>query len=308
MNSLHAEPGPHDGDQLTLREHPVGGAKSARETHARAVDDPEPGRPGVWFLTLAVLGAAAGAAYVFVNRQGSEPVVPAASTPAPNAVPALPPPARPFGGDVTPIDLPPLGQSDPAVRSLVNALSSHPRVVAWLATSGLIRNFTLVVSNIAEGKTPARHLQTLGLASPFRVTDSPIGLVGDVRNDRRYDALAAAVASIDPAGAARLYGSIKPSIEEAYRELGQDMPFDRTLERAIVVLLETPAPEPSARLTRAPKGIGYRFADQRTEALSGAQKQLLRAGPDNVQIVQSWLRTVAAALGIPAERLPARRG
>jgi len=295
MNSLQAEQEPHDGDALTLREHPV--------------QEPKPGRPvGVWFLALAVLGAAAGAAYVFVNRQGSEPLAPAAATPAPEAVEALQPPAHPLGGAVTPIDLPPLGQSDPAVRSLVNALSSHPRVVAWLATNGLIRNFTVVVSNIAEGKTPARHLQTLSLSSPFRVTDAPAGLVGDTRNFRRYDTLAAAVASIDPAAAARLYASIKPSIEEAYRELGQDLPFDRTLERAIVVLLETPAPDAAARLTRAPQGIGYRFADRRLEGLSGAQKQLLRAGPDNVQTVQSWLRAVAHALGIPEARLPARRG
>jgi hypothetical protein len=85
------------------------------------------------------------------------------------------------------------------------------------------------------------------------------------------------------------------------------MPFDRALERAIVVLLETPGPDASARLIRAPKGLGYRFADPRMEALSGAQKQLLRAGPANVQTAQSWLRAVALALGIPAERLPARR-
>jgi hypothetical protein len=302
MNSLQAEQGSHDGNELTLREHP--GA------HAPIVDEPKPGRPvGVWILTLAVLSAGVGAAYVFVTRQGSTPAAPSAATPAPEAVEALPRPPGSLGGDVTPIDLPPLGQSDPIVRSLVTALSSHPRVAAWLATSGLIRNFTVVVSNIAEGKAPARHLQTLSLSSPFRVTDAASGVVGDARNYRRYDSLAAAVASIDPVAAARLYASIKPSIEGAYRELGfQDMPFDRALERAIVVLLETPAPDASARLTRAPKGIGYRFADQGMEELSGAQKQLLRAGPDNVQTVRSWLRAVATALGIPAERLPARRG
>lgn len=269
--------------------------------------EPPPGRPvGLWLLILAVLAAGAGT-YFFVNRQDTASVAPAAATSAPAAIETPPQAARPLGGDVTPIDLPPLDQSDPVIRALVNALSSHPRVVAWLATPGLIRNFTVVVDNIAEGKTPARHLKTLSLASPFRVTEGPRGLVGDPRNYHRYDALAAAVASIDPAAAGRLYASIKPGIEEAYGELGhEDMPFDRALERAIVVLLETPAPDAAPSLTRAPKGVGYRFAAQDLEALPDAQKQFLRAGPDNVRTVQSWLRAVAGALGIAEERLPAR--
>jgi hypothetical protein len=115
--------------------------------------------------------------------------------------------------------------------------------------------------------------------------------------------LAAAVASLDP-HAARFYASITAHRGGLSRLGYRDVSFDRALERTIVVLLETPAPDAAARLTRAPKGVGYRFADQRVEALGGAQKQLLRAGPANVQTVQAWLRAVANALGIPEERLP----
>lgn len=293
-----AEPGPRDGDELALR---------APEDLPRP-PEPPPRRPfRTWILPAVVLAAGAGAAYVyFANRQAATPVAPATAT-TDAAVDAQP--AGPLGADVTPIDLPPLDQSDPVIRTLVRALSSHPRVVAWLATTGLVRNVAVVIANIAEGQTPARHLQTLRLSSPFQVTVGARGEVGDPRNFQRYDSLAAAVASIDPAAAARLYASIKPRLEEAYRELGHpDTPFDRTLERAIVVLLETPAPDAAALLTRAPKGDGYRFVDQRLEALSDAQKQLLRAGPANVLTVQSWLREVASALGIPEQRLPARVG
>ena len=51
-----------------------------------------------------------------------------------------------------PIDLPPLDESDDVVRGLVKELSSNPAVAAWLATDNLIRNFTVVVSNIAPGE------------------------------------------------------------------------------------------------------------------------------------------------------------
>ena len=104
---------------------------------------------------------------------------------------------------------------------------------------------------------------------------------------------------------ARLYGTFKPRIEEASRELGsQDQTFDRTLERAIVAILETPAVDGPVRLR--PKGIGYAYADERLEDLTGAQKQFLRMGPRNVGIIKVKLRQIALALGIPSDQLPAR--
>ena len=41
-------------------------------------------------------------------------------------------------------------------------------------------------------------------------------------------------------------------------------------------------------------------ADRRLEALSPAQRHLLRMGPRNVRMIQGELRTLAAALGVPA--------
>src|SRR5262249_41954725 len=126
----------------------------------------------------------------------------------------------------------------------------------------------------------------------------------DPRSYQRYHALTEAVASIDARGAASLYATLKPRIEEAGRELGlRDAPFDRTLERAIVLLLETPVRSGPARL-RQHGGVGFAFANPDEENLAPAQKQLLRMGPDNARVVQAKLRDIALALGIPAERLP----
>ena len=125
----------------------------------------------------------------------------------------------------------------------------------------------------------------------------------DPRSYERYDGIASAVASIDPAGAARLYATLKPRIEEAYGELGVPIPFDRTLERAIVTLLKTPIVDDPVRLEPL-GGTAYRFADPHLESLTAAQKHLLRTGPRTVRTIQSSLRAIALALGIPAERLP----
>ena len=263
-----------------------------------------PKRPiGLWLVAAGLVVAMAIAAYIaFFNRPKTEP----AAAPARQA--AAPPSDRPLGGDAGSIVLPPLEQTDPLVRELVRQLSSNPRVAAWLTTNGLVRNFTVSVTNVAEGATPARQLGVLRPSGAFAVTERGGSFTIDPRGYERYDSLAAAAASIDPAGAARLYTTLKPRIEDAYRELGISGSFDRTLERAIVSLLEVPIlPETGVRVRTEEQGIGYAYVDSRLEGLTSAQKQLLRMGPRNVATVQSALRAIALALGIPAERLPPPR-
>ena len=209
-----------------------------------------------------------------------------------------------LGGQAEPVTLPPLDASDTLVRTLVQALSESPAIMAWLPTNGRIRNFTVVVANIAEGVSPAKHLSVLRPSATFRIVDRGGRSTIDPSSYGRYTSIADAVASIDPNGAANLYATLKPRIEEAHRDLGSaDASFDRTLERALVVLLKTPiVTDP---IVLKPKGIGYAYADERLESLTAAQKQLLRMGPRNVGIIKRGLRNIALALGIPANHLPA---
>jgi hypothetical protein len=267
-----------------------------------APDSPEEpggvGRPVLWLAVGLLVAAAAIAIYSWYSRK------PAPATAAVKPSQATEQAIRPLGGDGDRIALPPLAETDPIVRELVRKISSHPNVIAWLATDGLIRNFTVVVANVVEGVTPARHLKNLKPSGSFRVVDRNGQTVVDPRSYARYDGIAAAAASIDPAGAARLYSTLKPRIEEAYAELGtQPASFDAALERAIIVLLRTPVVEGPIRV-EPEGGVGYRYADARLEELTAAQKHLLRTGPANVQMIQSALRGWALALGIPSERLP----
>lgn len=265
----------------------------------------QPKRPAGPLIAIGVLIFAAGLAiYVVFGRDTSAPVDTAAT--APPAVQATEEPIKPLGGDADPITLPPLDESDPLVRDLVATLSSHPRVAAWLTTRGLIRNFAVVVANIAEGRTPATHLQAIRPSGSFHIIEQDDSLLIDPRSYDRYDRLAEAVASLDAAGTARLYATVKPRVEEAYRDLGiLDAPFDRTLERAIVSLLAVPVAE--GPMAIGPRGIVYGFTDPALESLTPAQKHLLRMGPRNARTVQRKLREIALALGIPQGRLPSAR-
>jgi Protein of unknown function (DUF3014) len=260
---------------------------------------PSPRPAGVWIAVTLLVAAAGAAGYVaFVRRQPLAPAQTKSAASTATASSASPP----LGGKGDPITLPPLDASDTLVRTLVQALTESPAVMAWLPTTGLIRTFTVVVSNIAEGATPAKQLKVLRPQGPFRITSRAANAAADPRSYDRYAAITDAIASVDPGGAAKLYATLKPRIEDAHRDLGSADSFDHTLERAIVALLNTPALDGSEALK--PKGIGYGYADPRLESLTPAQKQLLRMGPRNVRVIKAKLRDIALALGIPPAHLP----
>ena len=266
----------------------------------KTAPDGDPGtsrtrRLAVIVLALVVLLAAAGG-YVLWRRGRTAPPQPANTQPADKVQ---------VRQETAQIPLPPLEGTDALVRELVGGLSAHPVVAAWLATDRLIVNFVVVTGRIADGQTPVAELKAIGpVGASFRVRSSAQGATTiDPSSYRRYDRYAQAVAAIDAQGAARVYQTLKPRIDEADRNFGGSGNFDPELERAIVELLKVPVVEGDVALRTA--GIGYAFADPKLEGLSRAQKQLLRMGPENVRAIQGKLREIAAVLGIPDSRLPA---
>jgi len=252
----------------------------------------------VALIVVVILGAIAAYVFYTTRHPASPPQTAARSAESPQAA------ARPLGGTPEAITVPPLDESDGVVRDLVRKITIHPAVQAWLTTNGVVRNFAVVVENLFEGVTPARHLRVLQPKAPFKVLDRNGQLFIDPQNYERYDGVGDAAASLDPAASARVYATLKPRIEEAYSQLGgQPGSLDRALERAIVSLLQVRAIDGPVRVE--PKGgTAYQYADPNLEKLTAAQKQLLRTGPRNVRMIQSALRQIAVALGIPQDRLP----
>jgi hypothetical protein len=250
---------------------------------------------GIVILITLIGVAVAGLLWLYLSRQtlSSNVRVKSESVASPKG-------ERPKALEGEDLPLPPLPDTDPLVRLLVSRLSSHPKVAAWFATGQLVRNFTVVVMNIAEGQTPATHLRAVPLAGTF-IVDARSGVpVIDPRSYRRYDEYADAVAALDAQGTARLYATLKPRIREAAAELGHPDDFDAVLERAIDEILKTPVIDGPVALTS--KGLGYEFADPQLASLTAAQRQLLRMGPRNIRAIQAKLREIAPYLGIASVR------
>jgi hypothetical protein len=263
--------------------------------------EPEPRRKA-WPIAIALLVVAAvGTAGYFYYARRTPPPAPEARTATEQAV-APPAPSTPLPEAGETIDLPPLDQTDALVRELVGRLSAHPTVAAWLTTDQLLRNFTVALEHVSNGKTPSAQLGKLRPAGPFLIREDRGSISIDPRSYRRYDRYADAVAALDARGTARLYATLKPRIIDAYRELGHpDGNVDVVVERALAELLNTPVVEGEVAL--ASRTVAYEFRDERLQSLSPAQRQLLRMGPRNVRLIQAKLREIAPFLGISVESL-----
>jgi len=206
--------------------------------------------------------------------------------------------AGPAEGD-TAIQLPGLEASDSLVRQMGGDLSPREGWSEWLATEGLVRRFVRTVVSIGAGRSPASELGFLEPGEEFRIRRSGDTTVIDPASYSRYDGVEQVLVSLDPGATARRYRQLRPLFQEAYRELGyRQGSFDVALARAVETLLAVPVPDGPIRVVPS-GGTAWEFADPELEALSPAQKHLLRMGPESARRVQGKLRELADALELP---------
>jgi hypothetical protein len=194
-----------------------------------------------------------------------------------------------------------LATSDIVVRELASEISSHPKLAAWLVNEDLVRRFVASVDNIASGISPQAHLDFLRPREGFEVDVQRNGvLVVEPGSYGRYDLVAQVFASLDTDGTVALYRELEPLIDEAYAEIGPaNADFDDRLDTAFDLLLAVPVLEEPAQVEQLI--VTYAWADDKLEALSGAQRHFLRMGPENVSLIQGKLGELRAALAAQPE-------
>src|SRR3989442_10141675 len=131
---------------------------------------------GWWVAALALVALGLGAYVLFLRRQPpltspAQETVPPAQVPGAPVAPASPePPPTPGGSEpesVPTTTLPPLAESDVAVRELARGLSQNPAPSPRLSGEGLIERFLAVVDNLARGGGPPPHPPLLGPRPSF---------------------------------------------------------------------------------------------------------------------------------------------
>jgi hypothetical protein len=224
---------------------------------------------------------------------------------------ALPPPAPDAGVAVVPDAGAPeavdLAEGDALAKQTLADLVPK----AWLEGADPIRRAAAAVNAIAEGQSPRPVLAALAPGGTFTVDEErpktkkrkqhlKSKFFISPKNDARYDAVTAAFTKVDAAAVGRLYGKFRPYLEAAYREIARPgKTFDGAFTAAVDRLAAVPITDGPREVVPMPQGTDFAWADPKLEALSPAEKHLLRMGPKNARAVVQQLKAFRAAMSAP---------
>lgn len=182
--------------------------------------------------------------------------------------------------------LPSLDDSDAVVKqSLADVVSVN--LLKLVVDNDLIRRAVVYTENLADGKLAKKHQVFTAPSQSFTVNDGAIITVNP-DSFKRYDPYVTLFTKLSDKQIVSLVQEYKPLIQEAYDEIGlSDYAFQERLAQAITHLLQTPDVPLDTPLTS--QSVSYKYAVPEYEALSDAQKQLLRMGPENVKKVKAKL-------------------
>jgi Protein of unknown function (DUF3014) len=246
-------------------------------------------------IAAVVVVVGIGIAYYFHGRNTLPPSEPIAMSPPPAAggEPAIEHPV-PSSAGTQAAPLPPLNESDPAVKEGLSALIGA-NAVQYLVPDDIVRHIVVTVDNLPRQKAPAAKRPTLGAPGAFLADGDELHATLDPKNFGRYDPMVNVVRQLDMQRMANTYFHFYPLFQGAYQNLGYPNGyFNDRLVQVIDSLLATPQPSGPIELTRP--NVLYTFADPDLEALPAGQKLLLRMGPDNAAVIKGKLKELRAII------------
>ena len=233
-----------------------------------------------------------------------------AAPPAPPPAPAIteleeptvePPPPPP-----APVEdpLPRLEESDDAVRDAVGDIPLGTAGQQYLIPGNIIERSASVVYLMAQGDVPYKLLPVSRPKATFSISDDGTQVVTDPAGFERYDGLTQWLQSLDLESLLSSLEWFIPLFREAWSYYGEDpAAFDMAVVMTLDLVIATPEVDLSeARLIR--KEAVWIFEDPAIEGLAPIQKQVLRMGPENAEIVKAkaaearglWLDQLARSI------------
>ena len=195
-----------------------------------------------------------------------------------------------------------LADGDALLKDGAAGLSSDAELGKWLAQPDIVRRLVAAVVQVSEGDSPRETLGFLIVNGNFSVVqtkDKKTKLKKSFMSPKstaRYDAVTKVIGSVDAVAAGRLFAKVRPFAESVFREIASPgTKFDDALGKAIDSLAAVPISDQPLEVAPLDEGIGHRFVDPNLEALTRAQKHLLRMGPTNARVVVEKLKAFRAA-------------
>jgi len=199
---------------------------------------------------------------------------------------AIPEPAPP---PPEPVEepLPRLEESDDAVRDAVGDIPLGTAGQQYLILGNIIERSASLIYLMAQGDVPYKLLPVSRPKAAFPISDDGTQVVTDPAGFERYDALTQWLQSLDLESLLSSLEWFIPLFREAWSHYGEDpAAFDMAVVMTLDLVIATPELDLSeARLIR--KETVWIFEDPAIEGLAPIQKQVLRMGPANAEVVKA---------------------
>ena len=199
--------------------------------------------------------------------------------------PAVEPPPPPPAPVEEP--LPRLEESDDAVRDAVGDIPLGTAGQQYLVPGNIIERSASLIYLMAQGDVPYKLLPVSRPKAAFPISDDGTQVVTDPAGFERYDALTQWLQSLDLKSLLSSLEWFIPLFREAWSYYGEDSAaFNMAVVMTLDLVIATPEVDLSeARLIR--KEAVWIFEDPAIEGLAPIQKQVLRMGPENAEIVKA---------------------
>jgi hypothetical protein len=214
---------------------------------------------------------------------------PPAPSPAPEITELEEPVVEPPPPPPAPVEepLPRLEESDDAVRDAVGDIPLGTAGQQYLVPGNIIERSASLIYLMAQGDVPYKLLPVSRPKAAFPISDDGTQVVTDPAGFERYDALTQWLQSLDLESLLSSLEWFIPLFREAWSYYGEDpAAFDMAVVMTLDLVIATPEVDLSeARLIR--KEAVWVFEDPAIEGLAPIQKQVLRMGPENAEIVKA---------------------
>lgn len=273
-----------------------------------AESDAEP-RANPIFLGILFAGILATLVFILMTGDYGEPTLPEelvmvqpSVEPAPAPVAAEAPAALIAAPVVTEVQpkIPPAPvvseeTGDQYARESIDAVNGGKALAQFVAGDYVVERAVAIIDALRRGEVPYKLLPVGKPSTTFPISDNGLRVTLDTAGFSRYDGFAQWVGGLNTPALVSLLNDYEMIATQALTRMGvTDFDIRSAVLAATTQILSTPQVGADAELMR--REANWVYMDPELEALSSLQKQVLRMGPENADIVQQKARDIRGAL------------
>ena len=273
-----------------------------------AETDAEP-RANPIFLGILFAGILATLVFILMTGDYGEPTLPEELVMVQPSVEPAPMPIE-AEAPAAPIAAPPVTEVQPKIppapvvseetgdhyaRESIDAVNGGKALAHFVAGDYVVERAVAIIDALRRGEVPYKLLPVGKPSTTFPISDNGLRVTLDTAGFSRYDGFAQWVGGLDTPALVSLLNDYEMIATQALTRMGvTDFDIRSALLAATTQILSTPQVSVDAELMR--REANWVYMDPELEALSSLQKQILRMGPENADIVQQKARDIRGAL------------